>query len=875
MTKNKKPTKSARPQPVVRPPSSQGSAQSPASTSEGMVAEPISVAGKEPEQAYSERQRLLDERLAEVLRKEGAIADKATSLAVREAAVEVEIAQKRHSLLQEIDSRSLQITTILASVTDREAAIAGEQAALIQRAEELRLREIEVKRGESEMEVGFGELRRAFATGIEQERANANTEIEALRKRRLSELDQFFEDYRQARVKEAETEARTLVVRHQQAIGSERASFAVECQRLMDELNASKAAYEEKHTIQADKDLELRLLQKELTVRQSRLDSALETREDDVTSGIEARRKSFEVKESQLAGECARLRDCLQRSDTQLGLYAELKGRLGDDPEAVLRNLTASEEELKALRKELMERPSAEILDRFKALNTINGEQLQKIGGLEGKISQMQARFADQSALEFEIASLKDANRHLSQRNESLDNTCGKLQDDLRRLNAAYEREADREARIREIESPYFADYPLRAPVQGPLDEIPWLDGIDKSCREYGLVFSRRILHAFHTSIKTAEWSLLTVLAGVSGTGKSELPRLYSHFGGLKFLNVSVQPNWDSQESMLGFFNSIDNKFDSQPLLRLLAQTQKENQPNQYPGLNDVMTLILLDEMNLAHVEMYFAEFLSKLEQRRGLGRGDVPALDVKLGAGIDPYKLPLGRNVLWTGTMNQDETTKTLSDKVLDRGFVIHFPSPTSFERRAKLKPLGDKDNQAAPLLLLSTWKKWCSYESNFNEEEIRPYKGFIEEINTNLGEVGRALGHRVWQSIEYYMANYPDVRAAKEARNTAALSGAMKAAFEDQLVMKVMPKMRGIDTRGRSKTACLDGIRQQLEDGNYAIVGDFDRACEVGYGQFMWNSAEYLRDPSDAKAAEATVPEHPSTGEPEAVPGEQTTAS
>ena len=146
----------------------------------------------------------------------------------------------------------------------------------------------------------------------------------------------------------------------------------------------------------------------------------------------------------------------------------------------------------------------------------------------------------------------------------------------------------------------------------------------------YGLHFNPRILKAFHTSLKTAEWSPLTVLAGVSGTGKSELPRLYSHFGGLFFEPLAVQPNWDTQESMLGFFNSIDNKFDAQPVLRFLAQSQKHwadktDDSEGYPGLADAVCLVLLDEMNLAHPELYFAEFLSKLELRRGKKGADVP----------------------------------------------------------------------------------------------------------------------------------------------------------------------------------------------------------------------------------------------------------
>ncbi|NLD92362.1 MAG: chromosome partitioning protein ParA, partial [Fibrobacter sp.] len=74
------------------------------------------------------------------------------------------------------------------------------------------------------------------------------------------------------------------------------------------------------------------------------------------------------------------------------------------------------------------------------------------------------------------------------------------------------------------------------------------------------------------------------------------------------------------------------------------------------------------------------------------------------------------------------------------------------------------------------------------------------------------------------------------------ASLVKAMKVAFEDQLVQKVMPKLRGIETRGKSKSDCLDKIKNQL--GDYTIIEDFELACEFGYGQFIWNSANYLKD-------------------------------
>jgi len=320
----------------------------------------------------------------------------------------------------------------------------------------------------------------------------------------------------------------------------------------------------------------------------------------------------------------------------------------------------------------------------------------------------------------------------------------------------------------------------------------------------------------------------------VSGTGKSALPQLYSDFGGLNYLSLAVQPNWDSQESMLGFFNSIDNKFDAQPVLRLLAQSQ-EPKTDDYPGLKDNMNLILLDEMNLAHIELYFAEFLSKLEERRGKDNNHIPKLAVKLGSGMTPFDLELGRNVLWCGTMNQDETTKSLSDKVLDRGIIINFPRPTVLKSKRELSKTTAKIG-TADLLNKKTWMNWLQWKSTLNEEETKRYKGFIEEMNGYLSKAGRALGHRVWQSIEYYMSNYPLINSNREET--------LRIAFEDQLVQKVMPKLRGIETRGKTKTECLDKIRKQIADANYNLVDDFDFACEFGYGQFIWNSANYLKE-------------------------------
>ena len=589
---------------------------------------------------------------------------------------------------------------------------------------------------------------------------------------------------------------------------------------------------------------------------QEKLDQEEIVVEDRVKTGLQERERVLAEQMRYVQKENDRLVTENERLGSQL---KSLQAILKDNPQSAAELIASRDAQIRQMTDELSKLPSMQVLeerDRLKQEKTNLEAANEK---LQNKLSEIHVEAAGREKLLYENEVLKAKAEAAEKKFEARDGAMRIIQSEYERMKSLYEPAKGADARYAEIEMPYVGeDRVAESPkAVGSLDEIEWLGKIKKGCDEYGIKFNDRILKAFHTALKTAEWSPLTILAGVSGTGKSELPRLYSHFGGIVFEPVPVQPNWDSQESMLGFFNSIDNRFDAQPLLRFLAQSQKD-WTAEYHGLSDAVCMVLLDEMNLAHPELYFAQFLSKLELRRGRPRFDVPKLEIKAGAGIPPYGLPLGRNVLWAGTMNQDETTKSLSDKVLDRSVVINFPRPVKLARRPKLMPLNEKNRGV--LLNKNDWFSWMEKKIAFDQDLIAPYKAFVEEINRALGVAGRAVGHRVWQSIEYYVANYPDVRAAVNGGDEADLAKAMHIAFEDQLVQKIMPKLRGIDTRGKSKTDCLDVIQGLLlkgvKDRPFNLDEDFNVACELGYGQFMWQSANYLNleEPTEAQTLATT---------------------
>lgn len=408
---------------------------------------------------------------------------------------------------------------------------------------------------------------------------------------------------------------------------------------------------------------------------------------------------------------------------------------------------------------------------------------------------------------------------------------------ELDKIKKTYENTEDKETRIKNIKSSIQFTERLvqRNENEEKIEEIDWLDNIYNKCKESGIEFNKRLLYAFHTSLKSSEMSPLTILSGVSGTGKSELPRLYSRFGGLYFISLPVQPDWDSPQSLFGYFNSLDNKYNSTSLLRAMIQFAPNNDEiDENKNLKDFLLLVLLDEMNLAHIELYFSDLLSKFESRRG--NNNIEHIDIDLGTGYT-YPLYIGDNILWTGTMNEDETTKSLSDKVIDRGYQINFSVPEELVSRDKFE-LSTREKE----LKLETWKNWINNNRIIgNNDSFTKYKEIIQNINKHLDGTGRAMGHRIWQSVEIYMRRHP-INYYYSQNDKSLYEKALDLSFEEALVYKVMPKLRGMELGSNITEKALNGIRDIINNDVKGLSKDYETAMNTPDEQFIWRSAKYL---------------------------------
>ncbi len=204
---------------------------------------------------------------------------------------------------------------------------------------------------------------------------------------------------------------------------------------------------------------------------------------------------------------------------------------------------------------------------------------------------------------------------------------------------------------------------------QKPKTEKFNIDSFSENVLESGLVFSETLINRFVASLLTKPFVLLT---GLSGSGKTKIAQSFVKWiceTESQYKIIPVGADWTNREPLLGYPNGLNAEEyilpDSGALKIIIEAAKQENQNKPY--------FLILDEMNLSHVERYFADFLSVMESNdkinlySGNTRKDLEGNKI-------PNEIFWSKNLFIIGTVNIDETTYMFSPKVLDRANTIEF---------------------------------------------------------------------------------------------------------------------------------------------------------------------------------------------------------
>ncbi|MEE3453572.1 McrB family protein [Dialister sp.] len=345
-----------------------------------------------------------------------------------------------------------------------------------------------------------------------------------------------------------------------------------------------------------------------------------------------------------------------------------------------------------------------------------------------------------------------------------------------------------------------------------PSEEKVFLDRLSEAAAGSGLLYAKEDLLNFHISLKS---SRLTILAGMSGTGKSGLVRLYGKALGLPEERVrflAVRPSWMDDGDILGYVDTKNNIYRS-------ADTGLSETLIDAAAHPDRLYLICFDEMNLARAEHYFAQFISVLEKEENpVIRLYNPALSGKLYNGDKyPAEIRVGRNVLFTGTVNVDESTYHFSDKILDRANVITLHQG----RFHDLLALGPKEEINCPEMSASLWESFRKVDGlGLSETEL----DLLDELNDAFKKSGGAsgIGFRIAAQMGRYLENIPEDAGFDRAQGIDA-----------QIVQRVLTKLRGSSQQlegliSIGEKGSLSGAIPEVLD-RFSALSDFHESRET----------------------------------------------
>ncbi|MFA5006717.1 MAG: hypothetical protein WC509_04545 [Candidatus Izemoplasmatales bacterium] len=242
--------------------------------------------------------------------------------------------------------------------------------------------------------------------------------------------------------------------------------------------------------------------------------------------------------------------------------------------------------------------------------------------------------------------------------------------------------------------------------------------------------------------------SRLSILQGMSGTGKTSLPKIFSEaiLGNCEI--IEVESSWKDKNELLGYYNEFSMRYTPKKFTLALYKS----------ALNkEIFTFVLLDEMNLSRIEYYFSDFLSLMEHEED--KRELKLLNIKLsrreqGEDVDYLALEEGHtlrippNVWFIGTANRDESTFVISDKVYDRAQTMNFT-----KRAAKVRNYSDPipqqyyDDETMNRLLQEAREK-----GTFDAEN----NALIKSVEALMAPFNISFGNRILKQIEDFVNIY-----------------------------------------------------------------------------------------------------------------------
>ena len=322
---------------------------------------------------------------------------------------------------------------------------------------------------------------------------------------------------------------------------------------------------------------------------------------------------------------------------------------------------------------------------------------------------------------------------------------------------------------------------------------------------EKELVFSDDLLASVVAALRSGDGRNFMILRGVSGTGKSRLVSAIAKavFGtasvDMPYLTlVEVRPDWTDGSALLGHHDPIAGRYIR---TRFLDALLAANECLQSDATNPTPFFVCLDEMNLARVEYYLADCLSAMES------GNAIPLDTR-GDRTVPSVLSWPRNLFLFGTVNIDESTLRISDKVLDRAQVI----------------------DTSDIDLLPQLEKWLVEASALDPDDRQRVALVVGQAWTILRDAGAHFGFRTGRAI---------VRFVNEAKASSGNVLTIDDAVDIQMVQKVLVKLRGEGERWAQPLTALEEIfgslagRRRAQMAATRMRDDLER---LGSFQF-WN--------------------------------------